>query len=101
MNMTNAAGTISAVITILLGIMTNVLQCSTDAAGEAVCKASFLSPQMAGIAMAGFAVLTLALKIFRPGGMLRSLFGSTAVVVPEGSPASGSGTVTPEQVKLP
>jgi len=33
--------------------------------------------------------------------MLHSMFGGTAVIVPDTSLKSGVGTVTPEQVKAP
>lgn len=54
-------------------------------------------PYVAGL----FLVLTAVGKLTRPGGFLRSIFGSTAVVVPDTSSKSGPGTVTPEQVKAP
>lgn len=47
-------------------------------------------PYVAGL----FIALTLIGKLTRPGGLLRSLIGSTAVV----SPTSAVGTVTPDQV---
>ena len=44
-----------------------------------------------------FGGVLLLQKLFRPGGPLRSLFGSTAVV----SADAGVGAVTPEQVQEP
>ena len=48
------------------------------------------------IASSVFGVLTLVLKSFRPGGILNSMFGVTAVVVPDSQ--AGAGTVTKSQV---
>ncbi len=102
MNFTNILGTISAIITIVLGIMANVLGCTVPEGAEvATCTASWLSPAWAGVAMVAFAVLTIASKLFRAGGPLRGLFGSTAVIVPPDSSKSGVGTVTPAQVATP
>jgi integral membrane sensor domain MASE1 len=53
-------------------------------------------PTWAPIAAGVFGVLTLVGKMVRPGGFLHSLFGGTAVIVPESQ--AGVGTVTPEQV---
>ena len=102
MNMTNALGSISAVVTVVLAVMTNVLGCTVPEGSEvAQCSASFLSPAWAGVAMVVFAGLTLVSKLARPGGVLRSLLGGTAVIVPETSPKSTAGTVTPEQAAQP
>ena len=43
-----------------------------------------------------FGGVALATKAVRPGGFLNSMFGSTAVVVPESK--SGPGVVTKSQV---
>lgn len=63
----------------------------------ATCNISWLPtswmPYVAGL----FIVLTLIGKLTRPGGLLHSLFGKTAVVVDK----PGVGTVTPAQVKTP
>lgn len=40
-------------------------------------------------------------KALRPGGLLRSFFGGTAVIVPESSPNSTIGTATPADVAKP
>lgn len=96
MNLTNAFGTVTAVLTALSAIMAQVLSCEPVAELAAKCDAAFLSPSMAAYSAAAFAVLTIVLKMLRPGGVLRSLFGSTAVVVPEAK--SGPGVVTKAQV---
>jgi hypothetical protein len=93
---TNIASTVSAVLTILLGVMSQVLGCSMKAEAAATCTAEWLPPQYAVYAALFFAAATLGLKIVRPGGVPASLFGSTAVVVAESK--SGPGTVTPAQV---
>lgn len=97
MNITNFLGTVSAAVTIIMGIMVNVLGCAVPPGGEAaVCSASWLSPAWAGIATVGFAALVIASKLVREGGPLRGLFGSTAVIVPPKDAAPG--VVTPAQV---
>ena len=96
MNFTNAFGTITAILTVLSTIMASVLKCEPIAELTAKCSASFLSPDLAGYAAAGFAVRTIILKLLRPGGALGSLFGATAVVVPAAK--SGPGVVTKAQV---
>jgi len=94
MNFTNLFGTITAILTVVSTVMASVLKC--DAVGEAAaaCTASWLSPAIATYAAAAFGILTLVLKAMRPGGMLHSMFGQTAVV----APAGGVGVVTPAQV---
>ena len=96
MNLTNALGTVTAILTALSAIMAQVLSCEPVAEIAAKCDAAFLSPNMAAYSAAGFAVVTILLKMLRPGGVIRSLFGSTAVVVPEAK--AGPGVVTPAQV---
>jgi hypothetical protein len=96
MNFTNAAGTITAILTVLSTVMASVLKCEPVAELTAKCSASFLSPELAGYAAAAFGVLTIILKMIRPGGPLGSLFGPTAVVVPDGK--GGVGVVTKAQV---
>ena len=97
MNLTNLFGTITAILTILSGIMTQLLGCVTDAAGITTCTSTLLPAKYMVIAAGVFGVLTLILKAMRPGGVLHSLFGQTAVVVDK----AGVGTVTPAQVKAP
>lgn len=98
---TNLFGTITAVLTVVTGILQK-LGCVAGADDfVATCNVPFLPVSwMPWLAM-GFGALTFIGKISRPGGWLASLFGSTAVIVPETSPKSVSGTVTPEQVKAP
>lgn len=100
--LTNIFGTITAALAIVMGVMTSVLGCTMPEAGEivlnATCTASWLKPEWAGWAALAFGGLSVISKLMRPGGVLRSLFGTTAVVVPDTSSKSGPGTVTPEQV---
>jgi hypothetical protein len=96
MNLTNLFGTVTAILTIVSGIMTQLLGCVTDAAGVTVCTSTLLPAKYTVIAAGAFGILTLILKAMRPGGFLHSLFGPTAVVVPPDK--SGPGVVTPAQV---
>jgi hypothetical protein len=96
-NPTNLFGTITAILTILTGLMTQLLGCAVDAAGVTVCTSSLLPAKYMAIAASVFGILALISKLMRPGGALHSLFGSTAVVVDK----AGVGTVTPSQVKAP
>lgn len=93
---TNAASTVAAVLMVLSGVMTQVLGCKMEGDAVATCSASFLPPKYAVMAALFFAATTLVLKLLRPGGALASLFGPTAVVVPEDK--SKPGVVTPAQV---
>jgi len=97
---TNLFGTLATVLsgaTIWLG------QNGCLSTGEltATCSISWLPvtwmPYISGL----FIVLTAIGKLTRPGGFLRSVFGGTAVVVPDTSSHSVSGTVTPAQVAQP
>jgi len=99
MNFTNISGTITAILTVVSTIMVSVLKCDPNAVGTAGCNASFLTPTLASYAAAAFGLLTIVLKMLRPGGVLHSLFGQTAVVVPEAS--AGPGTVTKSQIATP
>jgi hypothetical protein len=94
--MNNAIRTILVVLTAAAALMTNVLGCTTDAAGVSVCTASWLPPQYAGYAILIFSAIAVAMKALRPGGWLAGLFGETAVVVP--ADKAGPGTVTKDQV---
>ena len=96
MNLTNLLGTVTAILTIVTGIMTQLLGCVADAAGTVVCSSTLFPAKYMAIAAAIFGVLTVIAKLLRPGGALHSLFGSTAVVVPEAK--VGPGTVSPSQV---
>jgi len=97
MNLTNLFGTVTAILSILTGIMTQLLGCATDAAGVTVCTSTLLPAKYMMIASGVFGVLVVISKLLRPGGALHSLFGPTAVVVDK----PGVGTVTPAQVKTP
>lgn len=102
----NFISTLMFIASAVLAIMAQLLGCTGDDAATAVieatkCTAPFLTPELANYAAIAFSGIGLAVKAFRPGGMLAGLFGATAVVVPETSPKSGPGTVTPEQVKAP
>lgn len=96
-SLTNIFGTITAVLTTISGILVSMgcVAGSTDFA--ATCAIPWLPAQWTGIVAGIFGALTFALKLTRPGGVLHSLFGSTAVV----TPTPGVGTVTPTQVKTP
>ena len=96
MNFTNLFGTLTAILTVLTGIMTQILGCTTDAAGLTVCTSTLLPAKYMAIAASVFGILTLVSKLMRPGGALHSLFGQTAVVVPEAK--AKPGVVTPAQV---
>ena len=94
---TNLFGTITAVLTFISGLLVS-LGCKPGAADfDATCSIPWLPPQYVAIVAAVFGAVTFILKLSRPGGILGSLFGGTAVV----SPTPGIGTVTPEQVKTP
>lgn len=95
----NILGTITAILTILTGLMTQILGCAVDAAGVTVCTGSVLPAKYMAVAAGVFGLLTMIAKATRPGGILHSMFGATAVVVPEGK--AGVGTVTPSQVATP
>ena len=94
MKWTNAIGTITAILAVISAVMTQVLQC-TGVDLTAVCSAPWLG-KYAAIAGMIFGGVALATKAVRPGGFLNSMFGSTAVVVPESK--SGPGVVTKSQV---
>lgn len=96
MNPTNILGTITAFLTIITGIMTQLLGCVADASGAVVCSSTLFPAKYMAIAAAIFGILTVIAKLMRPGGALHSLFGMTAVVVPETK--AGPGVVTAEQV---
>ena len=96
MKFTNLASTITAVLTVLTGIMSQLLHCSSTGDLAATCTGDILPAKYMVIASSVFGILTLILKAFRPGGLLHSFFGETAVVVPESKAAPG--VVTPAQV---
>lgn len=96
MKFTNLASTITAVLTIITGIMSQLLSCVSTGDLQAICTGDLLPAKYMVMASAVFGILTLLLKAFRPGGLFASLFGQTVVVVPQGR--SGPGVVTPAQV---
>lgn len=101
LNLTNPIGTLSAITAFLVALMTQ-LGCSPGASDFAsTCSIPFLPASWMVYAAMLFSGLLLLAKALRPGGFIRSMFGSTAVVVPESSPKSTAGTVTPEQVAQP
>lgn len=96
MKWTNLASTITAVLTVITGIMAQLLHCTSTGDLAATCTGDLLPAKYMVLATSAFGILTLVLKSLRPGGILHSLFGETAVVVPEAKAAPG--VVTPSQV---
>ena len=93
----NLLSTIALILSAITGIMAKLLNCSSTGDLTAVCTGSGLIPtQYLGIVAGTFAVLGLILKSVRPGGFINSMFGQTAVVVPDAK--SAPGVVTPAQV---
>lgn len=97
MKFTNLASTITSILTILSGLMVQLLHCTSTGDLAAVCTGDILPAQYMGYATIFFGGVTLLLKFLRPGPTAASLFGQTAVV----TSTPGVGTVTPEQVKTP
>ena len=94
--LTNAFGTITLLLATLSGFMVS-LGCAPGAVDfTATCAIPWLPLSALPIVTTAFAVLTFTQKLMRPGGVLHSLFGSTAVVNKTGEP----GTVTPAQVAV-
>lgn len=96
MKFTNLASTITAILTVITGIMSQLLHCSSTGDLAATCSGDLLPAKYMIIASSVFGILTLVLKSLRPGGILASLFGETAVVVPDAK--SAPGVVTKAQV---
>ena len=93
---TNAFGTITAILTTISAFMVS-MGCVPGAVDfAATCNIPFLPPSLVAIAGGAFGLLTFIIKLARPGGILHSLFGGTAVIVPLAD--SGVGTVTQGQV---
>ena len=90
----NLIGTITAILAVMSTVMTQVLQC-TGVDLTAVCSAPWLG-QYAAIAGMIFGLIAIISKLMRPGGVLNSMFGSTAVVVPDEK--AKPGVVTKSQV---
>jgi hypothetical protein len=100
-SITNSLGTITGILTALSAFLVSI-GCSPGATDfAATCAVPWLPPSWMPILAGFFGVLTLIGKLLRPGGFLHSMFGGTAVIVPDTSPKSGIGTVTPEQVAKP
>ena len=100
-NLTNAFGTITAILTALTAFLASI-GCTPGATDfAATCVIPWLPASWTAVVAGIFGVLTLFGKAVRPGGFLHSMFGGTAVIVSANDPKSGVGTVTPEQVKAP
>jgi len=97
MKWTNLASTITALLTVITGIMSQLLHCTSTGDLMAVCSGDLLPAKYMVMASSLFGILTLALKSLRPGGFFNSMFGATAVV----SAKPGVGSVTPAQVQTP
>lgn len=96
-NLFGTLGTLLSAITLWLAEQ----GCLSTGDFSAVCNINWLPVSWMPYITAVFLVLTAIGKLTRPGGFLRSIFGGTAVVVPETSSKSGAGTVTPAQVAQP
>lgn len=98
-NLFGSLTAISAAITLWLGQN----GCLSTGDFAATCTIDWLPVSWMPYVTGLFIALTLLGKLTRPGTMTTSLFGSTAVVVPESKiePGKGVGVVTPEQVKEP
>ncbi len=96
---TNLFGTLTAILAVVTGALEKMGCLSGAADFSATCNIPFLPVTWMPYLAIAFGALTFVGKISRPGGWLSSLFGSTAVVVPEAQ--SGVGTVTPTQVATP
>lgn len=98
---TNAIGTITAIVATLTGLLA-ALGCAPGASDfSGTCTIPWLPANWLPYAGMTFGALVLVGKWLRPGGWLHSFFGGTAVIVPENSPKSTVGTVTPAQVAAP
>jgi hypothetical protein len=98
----NSFGTVTAVVAFIVGLMTQ-LGCDPGVGDfHATCSIPFLPetwmPILAMVMGAGL----FTMKLLRPGGPFRGLFGSTAVIVPADKvnalPNGSVGVVTPSQV---
>lgn len=97
---TNWIGTVAAALSALT-VWLGQQGCLSTGDLAATCTISWLPTSWMPYITGLFIVLTVIGKVTRPGGWLRGLMGSTAVVVPDTSSKSVAGTVTPEQVKQP
>ncbi len=99
---TNLLGTVTAVLAVVLGFMTQVMGCAAvDGTMQATCTASWIPASWVAIVSGAFGVLSLLAKSARPGGFIHSWFGPTAVVVKPASSHAGAGTVSPAEVAKP
>jgi len=94
MKWTNLVSTITAVLTVITGIMAQLLHCTSTGDLTATCSGDILPAKYLVIASSIFGILTLILKALRPGGPLNSLFGQTAVVVSDAKNKPGVATVS-------
>jgi hypothetical protein len=96
--LTNMFGTITAILTAISGLLVS-MGCAAGATDlTATCAIPWLPPSATAIVAMVFGIITFILKLARPGGVLHSLFGGTAVVVANPTPEQAVGTVTPAQV---
>jgi hypothetical protein len=80
---------------IIVTMGSTILGCTTDAVtGNISCAASWLSPQLAGIAATAMLVINQILKAFQGGTVGTGLVSPTVVVSSSGK----AGTVTKTQV---
>jgi hypothetical protein len=90
---TNIVRTLTAVVTVVIGAISSIGSCITDAAGVTVCTAAWLTPQMAGIAIMVLGAAHIALKLLSGW---EGLVNKTVPVV--SAEKAGPGTVTATQV---
>jgi len=89
-NLFGTIGSVLAAITLWLGQQ----GCLSTGDFAATCTINWLPVSWMPMITGVFIVLTIIGKLTRPGGLLRSVFGGTAVI----SPSASVGAVTPEQV---
>jgi hypothetical protein len=90
----NIIGTITALSTTILAVLTSI-GCSPGATDfAATCVIPWLPAQWVAIVAMAFGTLTFVSKFFRPGGVIPSMLGQTAVVSESGI----AGTATSAQV---
>jgi hypothetical protein len=95
-NLTNAMGTITGILTALSAFLVSIGCAPGKVDFAATCSVPWLPPTWMPILAGIFGVITIALKLMRPGGVLHSMFGTTAVVVSDAK--SAPGVVTKAQV---
>ena len=89
-NLFGTLGSVLAAVTIWLGEQ----GCLSTGDFAATCTINWLPVSWMPMITMLFVALTMIGKLARPGGILRSIFGDTAVITPK----AGIGSVTPEQV---